>query len=63
MVIDELTEETFEQVKNKLGFPVVVKPSGLAQSMLVSINYHEEEFKSNLKKIFRKEISNCIQRK
>lgn len=53
MVIKELTDETFAQVREKVGFPVVIKPAGLAQSLLVSINYHEEEFRKNMKKIFR----------
>lgn len=53
MVVKELTNETFEQVRSKIGFPVVIKPAGLAQSLLVSINYHEDEFKKNLKKIFK----------
>ena len=53
MVVKELTNDTFEQVREKIGFPVVIKPAGLAQSMFVSVNYHEEEFKKNMKKIFR----------
>lgn len=53
MVVKELTDETFDKVREKVGFPVVIKPAGLAQSLLVSINYHEEEFRKNMKKIFR----------
>jgi len=53
MVIKALTDTTFAEVREKIGFPVVIKPAGLAQSLLVSVNYHEEEFRANMKKIFK----------
>lgn len=38
----------------KVGFPLVVKPASLEQSMLVTICYHEEEFERALRNVFRK---------
>lgn len=43
-----------KRIINKIGFPLIVKPTNLAQSMLVSICYHEEEFERCLKHTFRK---------
>lgn len=42
------------RVINKVGFPMVVKPANLQESMLVTICYHEEEFEKTLRNIFRK---------
>ena len=38
----------------KVGFPLVIKPTNLASSRFVSICYHEEEFEKALSMIFRK---------
>lgn len=45
--------ETIKKIKKKVGFPLVIKPSGLAASVLVSICYHEEELEKNLKRTLR----------
>ena len=41
-------------VIEKVGFPMVVKPANLQESMLVTICYHEEELDKALRNIFRK---------
>lgn len=53
-LVKDATKETIEKVQKKVGFPVVVKPAGLASSMLVSICFHEDELKQALMSIFRK---------
>lgn len=45
---------TLDHIETKLGFPVIVKPEGLAQSMLVSICYHREELDKVLRNTFRR---------
>jgi len=42
------------RIKEKIGFPLIVKPANLAQSLLVTICYHEEELESALRTTFRK---------
>jgi len=54
MVAKDSTRTTIEKIKSKVGYPMVIKPSGLAQSVLVSICYHEEELVKNLRKVLRK---------
>lgn len=56
-VVTDARKVTIEKIEKEVGFPLVIKPAGLAQSMLVTICYHPEELEKNLKRIFRK-ISN-----
>lgn len=42
------------RVVGRVGFPMIVKPANLAQSLLVSICYHEEELEKTLRSTFRK---------
>jgi biotin carboxylase len=53
-LIKDATKETIEKVQKRVGFPVVVKPAGLATSMLVSICFHEDELRKTLLTTFRK---------
>lgn len=53
-VVKDSEKKTLNRVHKKVGYPVIVKPSGLAGSRLVNICYHEEELESSLKKVFRK---------
>ncbi len=46
-------KEEVERIKKRVGFPCVVKPARLAQSILVSICFHEEELEKALKRTFR----------
>ena len=53
-VIKENSDAAIDQVERVVGFPVVVKPSGLAASLLVSVCYHREELEEVLKTTFKK---------
>lgn len=53
-VITDDTKKSIEKVSKKVGFPLVIKPAGLAASLLVSICFHEEELEKTVKKVFRK---------
>ncbi len=43
-----------QRVINKVGFPMIIKPTNLAASLFVSICYHEDELEQALKTCFRK---------
>lgn len=53
-VVKDYSKETIQKVKEKVGFPLVVKPSGLASSLLISTCYYEEELEQTLKDAFKK---------
>ena len=53
-VASDATPETIERLEKKIGYPLVVKPSGLAASLLVSICYHREELEQVLKQTIKK---------
>ncbi|MDD3032450.1 MAG: ATP-grasp domain-containing protein [Candidatus Pacebacteria bacterium] len=53
-IVKELSRETMQAIKEKVGFPLVVKPSGLASSLMVSPCYYEEELEKTLKEAFKK---------
>ena len=46
------TKESRKRIIKKIGFPLVVKPTNLAQSLLVSVCHHEEELEQALRKTF-----------
>jgi biotin carboxylase len=52
-VIKDASEKSIQSIEKSVGYPLVVKPAGLAMSMLVSVCYHREEFEQTLKKTFR----------
>lgn len=53
MIIENATKAAMQRLEQKIGFPMIVKPSGLAASRLVSVCYHHEELEKTLKRIFR----------
>jgi hypothetical protein len=53
-LIKENTKAERKRIIEKIGFPLIVKPTNLAQSLLVSICYHEEELEQALRTSFRK---------
>lgn len=53
-VIHDAKKETIKKIESKIGYPMVLKPSGLAASLLVTKAYHREELEKNLKTAFRK---------
>ncbi len=53
-VIHDASSSSIKKIEEKIGFPLIVKPAGLAQSMLVSICYHKDELKKVLDNTFKK---------
>lgn len=53
-VVTDTSQTTLEKIEQKIGFPLVVKPTGLAASRLVTICFHKEELEVSLKKVFKK---------
>lgn len=47
-LIKENTKKERMRVIQKVGFPMIVKPTNLAQSLLVSICYHEDDLKRSI---------------
>jgi len=58
-VIKDNTDVSISQIERVVGYPVVVKPAGLAASMLVSVCYHREELEQTLRHTFRR-IKSCL---
>ncbi|MDD4358237.1 MAG: ATP-grasp domain-containing protein [Candidatus Pacebacteria bacterium] len=54
LLIKDCSKETLEKIKEKVGFPLMVKPSNLAASLMVSVCFYEEELRDTLKACFRK---------
>ncbi len=48
------TKRERSRIIEKIGFPMIVKPTNLASSMLVTICYHEDELKKSLSSAYRK---------
>lgn len=53
-LVSDTKKSSLKKIARKIGFPAIVKPTGLAASRLVAIVYHEEELAKTLKTIFRK---------
>jgi len=54
MIAHDSKKKTIKEIALKVGFPLVIKPNGLAQSILVTVVYHEEELEKELRRVFRK---------
>ena len=54
LVANDDTQETIDKIEKRIGYPLVVKPSGLTASLLVSICYHREELDKVLKLTIKK---------
>jgi biotin carboxylase len=54
LVVHDSSQETMDQIEKKVGFPTIIKPAGLAASLLVSLCYHREELEADLRNIVRK---------
>lgn len=54
MVVKDATKESIAKVEKQINFPLVIKPTGLAASILVNLVYHTEELERELKKVFRR---------
>lgn len=53
IVVKDASEESLIKIEKKVGYPVVVKPAGLAASLLVSVCYHREELEATISKTFK----------
>jgi biotin carboxylase len=53
-VAHDSSKETIDKIEKSVGYPLVVKPSGLAASLLVSICYHREELEQVLERTIKK---------
>ncbi len=53
-ILQEISDEEIERINKRLEFPVIVKPSGLAQAMLVQAAHYPEELREILTKIQKK---------
>ncbi len=54
MVVKRLSDRTLKEIKEKIGFPCVIKPVSLSLSRFISINYYEDELKANLEKAMKR---------
>lgn len=52
--VKENTKKERARVAEKVGFPMIVKPTNLAGSLFVTICYHEEDLEKSLRTAFRK---------
>lgn len=52
--VKENSKTERRRIIEKIGFPLILKPANLAQSLLVTICYHEEELDSALRSAYRK---------
>lgn len=62
MVAHDATAETLDRIERHVGFPLIIKPAGLAESMLVTICYHREELEANMRNTVRR-ISQIYKKK
>ncbi len=54
LVVHDSTKETLDRIEKNIGFPLILKPSGLAASLLITICYYREELEDNLKNTIKK---------
>lgn len=52
-LVSDTSPAAFAKIEKKVGYPLIVKPTGLAASRLVTICFHREELEKSLKKIFK----------
>lgn len=52
-VVKDVDEASITKIEKQVGYPLVIKPSGLAQSLLVSVAYDREELVKNLRTTLR----------
>lgn len=54
LVVHNDDRETIDRIVKNIGFPLVIKPAGLAASLLVTLCYHREELEAALGKTVKK---------
>ncbi len=53
-LVKENTKKERRRIIDKIGFPMIVKPTNLSGSLFVTICYHEEDLEKTLRSTFRK---------
>lgn len=53
-LVSNTDEQSMKQIEKKVGYPLIVKPTGLAASRLVTICYHRQELEKVLKVVLKK---------
>lgn len=54
LVVHDATEATLDKIESKVGYPLIIKPAGLAASLLVTLCYHREELEESLNNTVKK---------
>lgn len=54
IVAHDASEKTIAEIEKKVGFPLIIKPAGLAASLLVTLCFHREELESSLANTVKK---------
>lgn len=54
LVVHDATDATLDKIESTVGYPLIVKPAGLAASLLVTLCYHREELEQSLGNTVRK---------
>lgn len=54
LVVQDSSQETLDRIEKNIGYPLIVKPAGLAASLLITICYYREELEQNLKNTIKK---------
>lgn len=52
-LIKNATEEELERVINLVGLPMIIKPTNLAQSLLINVCHHRDELRKAIKDTFK----------
>ncbi len=53
-IVDDAGKDSIKKIRKRVRFPMVVKPTGLAASLLVTLCYHQDELETALRSAFRK---------
>jgi biotin carboxylase len=53
-IVDDAGKDSVKKIRKRVRFPMVVKPTGLAASLLVTLCYHQDELETALRSAFRK---------
>lgn len=53
-IVTDDSDKSIKKIEDDVGYPLIVKPTGLAASALVTICYHKDELEQAIKKIFKK---------
>lgn len=54
VVAHDASVETLNKIEKTVGFPLIIKPAGLAASLLVSLCFHREELEQSLRNTVKK---------